>query len=164
MPLTIKSSESGEVSDSIKQQRAIYPVMDCGGGANEKLVKEKKMSKPETIKIDDIEYVRKDQILQPAPKVDGMEYCIVRTYSAGVFAGYIKERNGKEATLLNARRLWKWSGAATLSQLAMEGTSKPSDCKFPCEVRKVVLTEAIEVIPCTKSAQDSIQGVKIWKA
>ena len=46
------------------------------------------------------------------------EYKIVRTYSAGVFAGYIEARNGQEVVMRNARRLWMWSGAASLSQLA----------------------------------------------
>ena len=91
------------------------------------------------------------------------DYVIVRTYSAGVFAGYLEKRNGKEVELRNARRIWYWDGAASLSQLAMEGTSNPSNCKFPCEVVKITLLEAIEIIPCTLSAIKSIQGVKAWK-
>jgi hypothetical protein len=59
------------------------------------------------------------------------DYVIVRTYSAGVFAGTLRERNGKEVTLHNARRIWYWAGAASLSQLAQSGTSKPNQCKFP---------------------------------
>ena len=51
-----------------------------------------------------------------------LKYVIVRTYSAGVFAGNLKSRDGKEVTLTNARRLWYWSGAASLSQLAVAGT------------------------------------------
>ncbi len=90
-------------------------------------------------------------------------YCIVRTYSAGVFAGEFVERDGKEVKLKNARRLWQWSGAASLSQLAMEGTSKPNDCKFPCEVTEVLLTEAIEILPVTKKAYNSIKSVPIWR-
>lgn len=98
------------------------------------------------------------------PKVQTCEsYVIVRTYSAGVFAGELESREGKEVVLRNARRLWYWNGAATLSQLAMEGVSKPQDCKFPCEVEQVTLTEAIEIIPCTETARVSIQGVAIWK-
>jgi len=93
-----------------------------------------------------------------------INYVIVRTYSAGVHAGELLKREGKEVTLKNARRLWYWEGAASLSQLAMEGVSKPDKCKFPCEVTEITLTEAIEIIPCTQKAIDSIAGVPIWKA
>lgn len=103
-------------------------------------------------------------IINELPEKATYEYVIVRTYSAGVFAGEIKSRNGKEVELINARRLWSWSGAASLSQMAMEGTSKPDECKFPCEVSSVILTEAIEILPCTEKAKKSIKGVKIWKA
>jgi hypothetical protein len=92
------------------------------------------------------------------------DYVIARTYSAGVFAGELKSRNGKEVELLNARRLWSWSGAASLSQLAMDGTSKPESCKFPCEVTSVILTEVIELLPVTDIAKKSIKGVPVWKA
>lgn len=89
-------------------------------------------------------------------------YCIVRTYSAGVFAGIIVSRDGKEIVLANARRIWYWEGAASLSELAMKGTSKPQSCKFPCPVKEVLLTEVIEIIPCTHVARSSIQEVPEW--
>lgn len=89
--------------------------------------------------------------------------CIVRTYSAGVFLGTVKERNGKEALITNARRIWYWDGAATLSQLANEGTSKPHNCKFPDPVSEVLLTEVIEIIPATEAAIASIAAVPVWK-
>jgi Domain of unknown function (DUF6948) len=88
--------------------------------------------------------------------------CIVRTYSAGVFAGVVESRNGKEAVLKNARRLWYWAGASSLSELATRGTSQPKDCKFPVAVETVVLTEVIEIIPTTEIAQKSIDRVKVW--
>ena len=91
------------------------------------------------------------------------KYVICRTYSAGVFAGILKSRNGKESILTDARRIWYWSGAASLSQLATDGTSDPDNCKFPCAVSEVLLTETIEIIPCTEKAEKSIRGVKIWK-
>jgi len=90
-------------------------------------------------------------------------YYIVRTYSAGVFAGEVVSRAGKEVKMKNARRIWYWDGAASLSQLAMEGTTEPKNCKFPCEVNEVTLTEAIEIIPCTEKAQKSIKGVTVWE-
>lgn len=92
-----------------------------------------------------------------------MKYVIVRTYSAGVFAGYLESKNGQEVVLLKARRLWYWSGASSLSQLAMEGVKRPDECKFPCEVDKVELLQAIEILDCTESARESIAGVKIWQ-
>lgn len=93
-----------------------------------------------------------------------MKYVIVRTYSAGVFAGNLESRNGQEVVLRNARRIWYWAGAASLSQLAMEGTKKPLECKFPCEVDRVELLEAIEILDVTEQAEKSIKEVPIWAA
>jgi len=92
-----------------------------------------------------------------------MKYVIVRTYSAGVFAGELESRNGQEVVLRNARRIWYWDGAASLSQLAMEGTSKPENCKFPCEVDRVELLQAIEILDVTTKARESIKGVPVWE-
>jgi len=98
------------------------------------------------------------------PTKSKKKYVICRTYSAGVFAGYLESRKGKEVKMTKARRIWYWKGAASLSQLAMEGVSCPDECKFPCEVDSVELMEAIEIIPCTAKAQASIASVKVWKA
>jgi hypothetical protein len=90
---------------------------------------------------------------------------IVRTYSAGVFAvSGIDNRSedGKRGTLRNARRLWYWSGAASLSELASRGTSNPSGCKFPATVDGIDVTEIIEVLPVSTQAEASINSVPIW--
>jgi hypothetical protein len=87
---------------------------------------------------------------------------IVRTYSAGVFAGVLKSRKGREVVLTNARRIYYWAGAATLSQLSVEGTSKPDECKFPCAVSEVTLLEAIEILPLSAKAKASLDAVKVW--
>ena len=91
-------------------------------------------------------------------------YVIVRTYSAGVFAGYLYKKDGKEVILKKARRIWSWQGAASLSQLATDGTSRPENCKFPCEVEAVCLLEAIEILFVTKKAKLSIAKVPTWSA
>lgn len=101
--------------------------------------------------------------IEKAEKFKGMKYCIVRTYSAGVFAGYVESRNGKEVVIRNVRRIWYWDGANSLSQLAKDGTCEPNNCKFAVEVDKIEVLEAIEIIECTKKAQNSIQGVAEWK-
>lgn len=115
------------------------------------------------IVINGVEYVRKDSVPEPAKQLDGMKYCIVRTYSAGVFAGYVDSRNGQEVTMVQARRIWYWDGAASLSQLAMEGTKNPGNCKFPMAVDKVELLQAIEILGCTEKARTSIEAVPVWK-
>lgn len=91
------------------------------------------------------------------------KYVIVRTYSAGVFAGELISQKGQEIILANARRIWYWAGAASLSQLAQEGTSTPDKCKFPCEVDRIELLQAIEILDVTQKAKESIKGVPIWK-
>jgi len=117
------------------------------------------------ITINGVEYVKKDEAESEkmAEKVEGMDYIMCRTYSAGVFAGYLEKRDGKEVVLRKARRIWYWSGAASLSQLSIDGTNQPDKCQFPEAVDKVILTEVIEIIPCTEKARKSIQAVKIWK-
>ena len=95
-------------------------------------------------------------------KVETKKYVIVRTYSSGVFAGTLESRDGKEVVLSNARRLWYWSGAASLSQLAVSGTSNPLDCKFPIAVPSVTLTEAIEILDVSETARKSIEAVQVW--
>ena len=62
----------------------------------------------------------------------------------------------------NAIRIWSWSGAATLSQMAMEGVKRPEECKFGMPVT-VTLTEIIEVIETTPQAEKNIKEVPTWK-
>jgi len=90
-------------------------------------------------------------------------YVIVRTYSAGVFAGNLESRTGQEVVLTDARRLWYWTGAASLSQLAVSGTSSPKTCKFPIAVPRVELLQAIEILDVTPDAETSIKSVPEWK-
>ena len=114
------------------------------------------------ITIDGVIYIPKSEYKEKATMKKGMRYVIVRTYSAGVFAGYLESRKGQEVVIRNARKLWYWDGAATLAELAVKGVSKPQNCKFPCEVDKIELLQTIEILDCTKVAQDNIMAVPEW--
>lgn len=120
------------------------------------------MSKPNVISIDGVNYVKESEQSKLAVNTDGLSYCIIRGDRSGVFAGYVKERNGREVTVLNCRRLWYWDGASSISQIAVDGVSAPQNCKFPCEVAEVLILDAIEVIDATEKAKESIAEVKVW--
>lgn len=98
-----------------------------------------------------------------APLVMAENYVIIRGQASGVFAGELVEREGREVELQNCRRLWYWSGAASLSQMAIDGTNKPKECKFTVETPSHTILDALEVIPATNKAQKSIKEVAIWK-
>lgn len=110
--------------------------------------------------IDGVKFFREDQVRKE--KIDE-DYKIVRTYSAGVFYGIIEKREGQEVTLRNARRLWQWAGAASLSQLAIDGTQNPKVCKFPEAVNKILLLQVIEILDMTEKAKKSLDSVPVWK-
>lgn len=92
------------------------------------------------------------------------KHVIVRTTNAGVFAGTLAARDGQEVTLKDARKLWYWSGASETLQLSVEGAKNPDGCKFTMSVDEIVLTEAIEIIPTTATAEKNIKAVPVWKA
>ncbi len=114
------------------------------------------------VEINGVSYVRKGT---ETPTLNSENAVIVRCQSAGCFFGYLKSKDLKNGLveLLNARRLWYWAGAASLSQLAIDGTSLPISCKFPIAVPSIELTGVIELIPCTAKAVKSINSVVVWK-
>lgn len=90
------------------------------------------------------------------------KFCIVRCDRAGVFMAKVKSLDGQRAELEQARRLWYWAGAASISQLAMEGTKRPENCKFTVSVPSMTVLGVIEIIPCTDAAVASIGEVPAW--
>jgi len=91
------------------------------------------------------------------------KHVIIRANRAGVFAGYIESIEGSTVVMNDTRRLWYWDGAASLSQLAVEGVSKPGNCKFPIEIPRIKVFDVIEIIETTDKAMKSIKAVKVWQ-
>ena len=96
-------------------------------------------------------------------KHENKNYVIVRGDRSGVFFGKLKERSGQEVELRNARKLWYWDGAAAVEQIAKDGVKNPGACKFTVSVESMIITDAIQIIPCTDSAAENITEVKEWK-
>lgn len=122
--------------------------------------------KPETMMIDDQLYVRADCQKQ-AEKFNGLERCVIRSYGAGVFVGYVKEKkselNGVNITLLKSKRIHYWDGACSLTQLAMEGVKNPENCRITDAIDSQFIADVIEIIPMTEMASKNLDEVKIWK-
>lgn len=91
------------------------------------------------------------------------KFCVVRCDRAGVFFAKVKSLDGQTAELTEARRIWYWDGAASLSQLATEGVIAPKNCKFTVIVPTMTVLQVIEVIPCSDEAVASIQAVPVWR-
>lgn len=103
---------------------------------------------------------------QASASLNGMigKQVIIRTYSAGVWFGTLSEKAGNEVILSQARRMWKWWAAESisLSAVALHGI-KESESKIVEAVPSVWL-EAIEIIPCSEKAAKQIAGAANVKA
>lgn len=85
---------------------------------------------------------------------------IVRTYSAGVHFGTMIGREGKDVHLNDARRIWEWRGAFTLSAVAEKGITGG---RISISVPTILLTEAIEIIPCSDASAAILTKIEAHK-
>ena len=91
-------------------------------------------------------------------------YVIVRCRDAGVHAGEYLSHVGREVVLLNARRIWYWKGAASLSEIAVHGCKYPAECRISMTVPRITLPEACEIIDCLSEGEKFLREVAAWKA
>lgn len=118
--------------------------------------------KVDELTIDGTVYVPKDSITQQTPMKEGLTLCILRTYSAGVWYGYVdyEKANFLNAEVFEAVRVWSWKGAFTLSELSLIGTTDPNGCRFAVTVPRIKLNRVIEYLPVTEQAQKTYENVK----
>jgi len=119
--------------------------------------------KPEKISIDNVDYIRADSVSEKVPPKDGLTLCVVRTYSAGVHLAWVEYEKCDffNCRLVDSTRLWRWAGAFTLSELAIEGTSEPNNCRFAeAVVPEMRINRVIELIPVTEKALKTLTKAK----
>ena len=122
------------------------------------------MSTPSEIVIDGTVYTPQNRA---APKRDGMPYVIARCTGAGVHAGYLESRDSEGVVVLrDARRIWYWKGAATLSELAVSGAKHPMECKIALAVdrHELRLGDVCELIHTQAKGAKMLQEVEAWTA
>lgn len=88
---------------------------------------------------------------------------IVRADKAGVFFGTLSAKNELEVQLTNARKLYYWSGANAVEQIATEGVKNPNYCKFTVFVDEITISNYIQILTCTNVAISNIESVTPWK-
>ena len=106
---------------------------------------------------------------QQASSNDGIQFgigknVIIRTYSAGVWCGTLSQKSGNEVILTNARRLWRWWAAESISLSGVANFGIIEDKSQIAPKVDGVWLEAIEIIPTTDKAEKSIMGAKNAKA
>lgn len=89
---------------------------------------------------------------------------IVRADKAGVFYGTLIAKENNEVQLTNARKLYYWSGANTVEDLALRGALKVNECKFTDIVSEITINNYLQILPCTEEAISNIENVTVWKA
>jgi len=90
------------------------------------------------------------------------KYVIVRSHLAGVFFGILKQKNKNEITLKNARKFYYFSGANTVEDLANQGALNIVNCKLTAEVSEIVISDFVQILPCTKEAINQIKTIPTW--
>ena len=112
--------------------------------------------------MDAVEIQSNGKTSRAVDNVEMSNIVLVRTYSAGVHFGTLKSRDGTEVTLTNARRLWSWSGACSLSQVAVDGVDL-ANSKISVAVPEILLTQVIEIITMATNAAKQMVEAKAWK-
>jgi hypothetical protein len=116
------------------------------------------MSKPETITIDDVKYVRADSIKE-TPKLSAR--VLVRCRNAGVHVGTLEKHDNIVLLLSNANRIWRWRGAHDLSYVAMNGVNRKDYTRISCLVPEIALTssDVCEIIPVAEGVDLTEVGI-----
>jgi hypothetical protein len=105
---------------------------------------------------DDLDQDSSSPSFSPALAFSG-RHCVVRTFSAGVHLGVVESVDGRAVLLRDSRRLWKWGGAFTLSEVALHGID-PDKSRISVESPVIMLTEAIELIPTSEKARETFDA------
>jgi len=87
---------------------------------------------------------------------------VLRSNMAGVFFGTLEKFDGRDVELRDARKLYYWSGANAVEQIARDGVQNAKDCKFTVTVKELIVMDCCQVIKCEEKAIKCIEGVKEW--
>lgn len=90
------------------------------------------------------------------------QFVVVRCRDAGVHCGVLERQEGREATLTDARRIWRWRGANTLNEVATAGISQDYS-RVSVPVERIALSETCEVLQASAAARENLSQSR-WGA
>lgn len=88
------------------------------------------------------------------------KYVIIRTYSAGVHFGILKEKSGNEVILEKSRRMWFWKSKESISLSGVANYGIDEDKSKIASELETIWLETIEIIPCSDKCIKSIRDCK----
>ena len=92
----------------------------------------------------------------------GGEFVLVRTRDAGVHCGELAEYGDGCVLLRNARRVWRWRGANSLSEMSLRGAAEEYT-RISEPVERITLIGVIEILYPTPVARANLERSR-WAA
>ena len=93
-----------------------------------------------------------------------MKKVLIRSYASGVHFGELVSEvftpAGKVVVLANSRRIHYWEGAASLSQVAIEGIASG---RVAMTLPEIEIVNVIETIPLSEVAITNLENQPVWK-
>lgn len=102
------------------------------------------------------------------PTLKAGTYVIARCRDAGVHAGVLVSTDDHHTVLRDTRRIWSWSGAASLSEIAVYGLN-PAKCSSSRigavePLKRLRDADICELTVCTPEGRASVEGMPVWRA
>lgn len=85
---------------------------------------------------------------------------LVRSAQSGVWIGEFFSRKGQDVTLKNARKIWRWRGANTTSELAMNGCDSHAFTRVAEPTKKVIVFLCCELHDSNEAAEKRIAACR----
>ena len=98
--------------------------------------------------------------IENAKETNESAYSIIRCTNSGVFFGKVESLKGQTAKIKEARQIWYWDGAKNVMQIAKDGVNENSQITQSADV---IVTDAIQIVPCSPKAEACLKGAKEWK-
>jgi hypothetical protein len=149
----------------MKEQKLINTIQNLADTVEE-LMKEQELINTIQNLADTVEEMKKEIQQNSDDTISDLvdKYVIVRCHDAGVHFGRYVSHKGRQVTLADSRRMWRWWAKTqmTLSAVAEFGLNEErKELRIQCTMSdNITLLEACEILTCTQACVESFARVK----